>query len=181
MVLPVRDHAAQQRGTTEERAVGGGGPPEGDVVPTTRARVCAVELETLGGEAASTGLVVEDGRGLGELVPGRGRMKVDLDHSRVRRHHEAAHASIARGWVALDHDGAVDLRGGFLDVCHQLECGGEVVERGQEHVDATVTAFHAHRGRRSVVDRHDLGRRGDGDQRACRHVARRERGGRRER
>ena len=59
MVLPVRHHAAQEIRAAQQRAVGGRGAAEGDVVAAAGAGVGAVERELLGAEPCQPGLLVE--------------------------------------------------------------------------------------------------------------------------
>ncbi len=53
MILPEADQAAQQIGAAQERAVGGRGAADDDVIAAAGAGVAAVEHEFFGAEAAS--------------------------------------------------------------------------------------------------------------------------------
>jgi len=59
MVVPVGDHAGEEVGPAQERAVEGGRPAQGDVVAAAGAGVPPIDLELLGAQPGQAGLIVE--------------------------------------------------------------------------------------------------------------------------
>ena len=88
MVVPVGDQAAQQIGTTQERAVGRRPAAEHEMVAAAGAGMAAVEHELLARQTGLARFVVEQRRLLDELIPVRRRLDVDLDDAGIGRHHE---------------------------------------------------------------------------------------------
>ncbi len=88
MVLPIGDDRREQIRPPQERALGGRHAAEHDVVAAAGAGVLAVEHELLGREARGIGVVIERRRVFDDLAPARGRLHVDFDHARIRRHLE---------------------------------------------------------------------------------------------
>ena len=114
MVVPEAEQGLQQVGPAQERAVGGLGRAQHDVVAAAGADVAAVEHELLGRQADLARFFVKFLAVLHELVPACGGMDVDLDHAGVGGDGEMVQPRIVRRQVAFQHDLAAGLGGGVL-------------------------------------------------------------------
>ena len=150
MVLPERHHAAQEIGAAQQRAVGGSGAAEGDVVAAAGAGVGAVEGELLGAEPGEPGFLVERFDDGAQRPPGRTRLDVDLDDAGVRGDDQGGQPRVARQRVALDDDRALEFVGHRLDDGQQLDDILGTFERREEHPDVAVARLHRDRCRRSI-------------------------------
>ena len=57
---------------------------------------------------------------------------------------------IARRLVAFDHDGHIQLAGGFFDQRHQIDVAFKVRQRWHKDVDFAITRLDAHGGAHQV-------------------------------
>ncbi len=81
MALPVAQHAAQQIGTPQERAVGRSGRAHHEMVAAAGAAVPPVQHEFLRAQARQPRLLVQRGCVGHQFRPIVRRMDVDLDHA----------------------------------------------------------------------------------------------------
>ena len=104
MVVPVRNQAAQQIGTAQERRVVRCRGPEHEVIAAAGTGMAAVEHELLAAQARLAGSFIQVSSAIDEFVPtGRG-VNVDFDHARVRSDSEHAEPGILRRLVPFQHD-----------------------------------------------------------------------------
>ncbi|MNT03769.1 hypothetical protein D3C72_1383200 [compost metagenome] len=138
MVMPVADQAAQQIRATQKRRVPRCRATQHEMVTTARAGMPAVDHEFLGGQPSLARLFIEEFGALDQLIPGRGRLHVDLDHPRIRGDAQVAQAWIARRLIPLQQHRAHQLFGGGFDGSDQLEVILDPFQRRHEQVQ---TAF----------------------------------------
>jgi hypothetical protein len=153
MIVPVRDQAAQQIGTPQKRTVGRRPAAEHEVVATAGAGVAAIEHELFAGQARLARLVIQQRRLFDQLIPVRGRLDVDLDDSRVWRHHEGGQPRIVCRRIPFEHHPQAEGCGGRLDGGDELEVIVSRRHRRHEDVEHSVAGFRADGGP------HGLGRR----------------------
>ena len=145
VALPIEDQARQQIGPAQERRVGGHGAAEHDVIAAAGAGVAPVGHELVGAEPRLARVLVERGRRLHRLAPGRGGMDVDLDHAGIGRHLDAVDARIERRRVALDADRHVSLARDRFDCGEQLEIIVELRRRRHEDAQHAVARLDGER------------------------------------
>ncbi len=155
MVVPVRDHAAQQVRASQERAAIRPRSAEGDMVAAAAAARSAINQEALGAEAAGVRL------GIQALVGRQRRSPVtlgmDVHHDPrwrgvpARRGLEAAvEATVARRMIAFDRHGLTEPLSAALDGLGELEEGFEMPDGWwQEDVEHAVAGLHAQRAVRT--------------------------------
>ncbi len=90
-------------------------------------------------------LLVEGGRDVDRLVPGRGRVHVDLDHARIGRHLDDVEARIDGRRIALDVDGEARRLRRLLDRGDERRVVLGVSERRHEHAEMSVARLDRHR------------------------------------
>ncbi len=144
MVLPVGDQAFQQVGAAQERAVFRRRPAGDHVVAAAGARVAAVEHEFFRAQAAEARFLVEGFRALDHFAPAFGRLDVDFQHPRVRRHLDDVEARIVRRGVAFDMHGHAGFRRRVLDGGDQVQVILQGFRRRHEHANAAVTGLDGH-------------------------------------
>src|SRR5690606_16350441 len=81
MVMPVTDQAAQQIGAAQKRRVSRCRATQDKMVTATGTGVPAVDHELLGGQSRLARLFVKKLSAFDQLIPGGGRLHVDLDHA----------------------------------------------------------------------------------------------------
>ena len=111
------------------------------MVTAAGAGVAAVDHEFFCGEAGLPGFLVEKLGALHQLVPGGGRLHVDLDHARVRCHPEVAQARVARRLVTFQQHRAMQLFSGGLDGRHQFQIILHPLQRRHEQVEPAFPRF----------------------------------------
>src|SRR5690606_37879339 len=144
------DHAAQQIGPPQERAVQRRGAAEGDVCAATGAHGPAVQHVFLGAETDTRGVCVETAGDRLQVAPGVHRVHVYLDHAGVRGEAQGLHAVVMRWRVAFYDHGDAELGGGVLQGGDQIQVVLAVARRRHEDVEATLAGLHA-QGRPHVV------------------------------
>ena len=145
MALPIEHEALEQIGPPQERAVGGVGAAEHDVIAAAGAGVAAVDHELVGAEARVMRVLVKAVGGLDRLAPGRGRVDVDFDDAGVGRHLDDVDARIVRRRIALDLDRQAKLGGGRFDRREQFEIILEPLDRRHEHAEPAVAQLDRQR------------------------------------
>ncbi len=145
VVVPITHQAPQQVGAAQERAVGGGRPPQHDVVASPRPGMGAVTVKPLGGEPRLARVVVDTGGDGYQLVPIVRGMDVDFEHPRIGGDGNTVQPRIARRRVTLDHQTDPPFARGILDGSDQLQIVLEQVERRHEHVQPPLPRFNAQR------------------------------------
>ncbi len=140
MVVPVIDHAPQQIGPAEKRAVGGSGAADHYVVAAAGSRVLSVEHELLGSQAGLASQIVKRGGVFHQFVPAGGGLDVHLNHAWIGRDFESRDTGIV-GWrVAFDRHGHGEVRRRILDGGDQVKIVREVIDRGHEDEELRLRA-----------------------------------------
>ncbi len=142
----VADEAAQQVGPPQERAVGGRGAAQHDVVAATRSGVAPVEHELLGPQPAVGRLLVKRAGQLGHLAPAARRLHVHLQDARIGGDGQLLDAVVLRRLVALDAHRLLAFVRHVLDGRGQGQVFFQPLERRHEDVQDPVTRLHAQRG-----------------------------------
>ena len=146
MVLPERDHAAQQVGPAQDGAVQHRLRAENDVAASAGGEMAAVVGELAGDQAIAVRLLVQDGVEFFELVPVRRRGQIDLEHAGVGRQPKGPEARIGRRRVALQPDRNSQVAAGVFHRGDQVQVVGHHRGVGQEDVQAAFDRLNAERG-----------------------------------
>ena len=144
--MPVADQAAQQVRSAQEGRILGRRTAQYEVVTATGAGMAPIDHELLGGQAGLPGLFVEEFGAFYQLVPGGGRLYVDLDDTGVWRDPEIAQTCIRWRLVAFQQHRAMQLFGGGLNGSHQLQVILDALQRRHKQVQAAFPCFGAQRG-----------------------------------
>ena len=147
MIVPIADQAPQQIGSAQERAVLRCGSSQDDVVAAAGAGVLAVELEFLGAQTGQSGILVDPGGDVGQLLPVAGRLDVDLNHAGIGSDLEDLETVIDGGQVAFDHDWLLAVLGDRLHDPDQFEVVLQRRHRGHEDVQPPPARLDAQGGR----------------------------------
>ncbi len=107
--------------------------------------MAAVEHEFFGAQTRQPRLFVQLGCPLRQFAPAVGRMNVDLDDTRVGRHHQAFDPVVTRRLVALQHHRHFQVRGGGFYGGHQFQVMFQQRHRRHEHMQTPFPGFHAQR------------------------------------
>ena len=121
VILPVTDQAAQQIGTTQDRAVDRRRATQDDVVSATSADMTAIEQEFFGAEIAMARFLVKHFGIPDEFRPVGRRLKIDFDDAGVGSDLEILDAEVVGRRVALDAHGEAKLLGGIFHRGDQVE------------------------------------------------------------
>ncbi|MNR07555.1 hypothetical protein D3C85_1236800 [compost metagenome] len=116
------------------------------MVTAARAGMPAVDHEFLGGQPGLARFFVEEFGALDQLIPGRGRLHVDLDHPRIRGDAEVAQTWIARRLIALQQHRAHQLFGCGFDGSDQFEVILDPLQRRHEQIQPAFPRLGAEGG-----------------------------------
>ena len=162
MIQPIGDHAAEQVGPAKERAVGGGGSAQHEMIAAAGAGMAPIQHEFFGAQARLARVFIERGGVRHQLLPIGGGMDVHFDDAGIGRHFNHAQARIVRRRVALDDHRHFQMRGGVFDGRQQVDIVFGHRQRRHEHEQTAVASLDAQGGA------HDPRRR-FGQRRACDH------------
>ncbi|VVP52639.1 hypothetical protein PS898_05425 [Pseudomonas fluorescens] len=143
--MPVTDQAAQQIGATQKRRVSRCRATQDKMVTATGTGVPAVDHELLGGQSRLARLFVKKFGAFDQLIPGGGRLHVDLDHAWVRRNPEVAQARIARRLIAFQQHRAMQFFSRGLDGADQFQVILDPLQRRHEQIQPTFPRLGAKR------------------------------------
>ena len=163
MALPVQHQAFQQIRAAQERAVGGVGAADHDMVAAAGAGVAAVDHELVGAEARLARLLVDRRGDVDAFLPAGGRMDVDLDDAGIGRDVDDVDALVMRRRIAFDMDRQAEFGCGVFGRGDQLEIVLDPLDRRHEHAEAAVARLDRHGGAHGAADFADRSaRRGSG-------------------
>src|SRR5688500_3780945 len=108
--------------------------------------VSAVDHELLGGKSSLARLFVKKLGALNQLIPGGGRLDVNLDHPRIRSNAEIAQTRVARWLIAFQQYRAMQLLGGGFDGGDQFQIVLDPLQWRHEQVQPAFSRFGAESG-----------------------------------
>ena len=160
MVLPERDHAAQQFRPTQHGAVSCAGAADRDVAATTRGEVSAVIAELALDQPMPVSLFGQQQVQFFQLIPSAGGWQVHLQHARIRRQAEGPYARVRGRRVALDPYRLAEVLGCLLHRGDQIKVVGDHRHVGEEHMQPPLAGLHAQRRAHKFLCLFGLGARG---------------------
>ncbi len=104
MILPERNHAAQQIRASQDGAIGNGRSANHDMTAASRGIAVAAEIVFLRDQSILARLVVEQHVDLLEFLPILGRWHVNFEHARVGSDAERTQTRIGSRRIALYPD-----------------------------------------------------------------------------
>ena len=97
------------------------------------------------------GLGIENTGVAHQLLPGMGRVDVDLYNTRVGGDLQALQTFVRGRVIAFQRDGQLEFRGGVLNGRQQVQPVEQIRQRRQEHEQVAVAGFHAQCGAHKVT------------------------------
>ena len=121
MILPERNHAAQQIGAPQDRAVFKGSSADDDVAAASSGVAVAAEVVFLRDESIFAGFAIKQHVDVFEFVPITGGRKVDFKHTGVGSDAERAQSRIGSRSIALYPDGHLQIATRVFNGTDQIE------------------------------------------------------------